>query len=141
MAAHKPIFNHPDLGPLSLASWLEISNYTPSQESKEEQDFFGRRRLRIANGQLPVLHPLHFTPVVVADPINFDWPTDEEALAWAEAAKKEAKKKHAKRGLCQLLRETPLEKKQKLSPETAVAAGQQPNVEGAAVAAMPFNLP
>ena len=88
MAAHKPIFNHPDLGPLSPASWLEISNYTPSQESKEEQDFFGRRRLRIANGQLPVLHPLHFTPVVVADPIKFDWPTDEEALAWAEAAKK-----------------------------------------------------
>ena len=134
MAAHIPIFNHPDLGPLSPASWLEISNYTPSQESKEEQDFFGRRRLRIINGQLPLLHPLHFTPVVAADPIKFDWPTDEEALVWAEAGKR-----HARRSLGQLLGETPLDKKQKLSPETAVAAGQQPNVE--AVAAMPFNLP
>ena len=137
MAAHNPIFNHPDLGPLSPAAMLAIANYTPSNESQEEQDFFGRRRLRILNGQLPLgLHASKFTPQ--PNPFKFDWPTDEEALAWAEAGKK-----HARRSLGQLLGETPtpLDKKQKLSPETAVAAGQQPNVEAAAVAAMPFNLP
>ena len=81
---------------------------------------------------------MKFTPL--PNLMKFDWPTDEEALAWAEAGKK-----HARRSLGQLLGETPMEtpldKKQKLSPETAVAAGQQPNVEAAAVAAMPFNLP
>ena len=135
MAATNPIFNHPDLGPLSPAAMLAIANYTPSNESQEEQDFFGRRRLRILNGQLPLgLHAMKFTPQ--PNPFKFDWPTDEEALAWAEAGKK-----HARRSLGQLLGETPLDKKQKLSPETAVAAGQQPNFEAAAVAAMPFNLP
>ena len=61
-------------------------------------------------------------------------PTDEEALVWAEAGKR-----HARRSLCQLLHETPLDKKPKPSPETAVAAGQQPALEEAAIAAMPFN--
>ena len=45
MAATNPIFNHPDLGPLSPASMLDIANYTPSKESQEDQDVYGRRRL------------------------------------------------------------------------------------------------
>ena len=97
------------------------------------QDFFGRRYLRIANGQLLVLHASKFTPE--PNLMKFDWPTDEEALVWAEAGKR-----HARRSLCQLLHETPLDKKPKPSPETAVAAGQQPALEEAAIAAMPFNL-
>ena len=53
---------------------------------------------------------MKFTPQ--PNPFKFDWPTDEEALAWAEAGMK-----HARRSLGQLLSETPLDKKQKLSPE------------------------
>ena len=47
---------------------------------------------------------MKFTPD--PNPMKFDWPTDEEALAWAEASKK-----HARRSLCQLLHETPLDKR------------------------------
>ena len=56
MADDKVFINHPELGPLSAGEWLEILTYTPSKESQKIQDFFGRRYLRILNGQLPVYH-------------------------------------------------------------------------------------
>ena len=56
MADDKVFINHPDLGPLSPDEWLELLTYTPSKESQKIQDFFGRRYLRIINGQLLVYH-------------------------------------------------------------------------------------
>ena len=116
MADDKVFINHPELGPLSPGEWLEILTYTPSKESQKIQDFFGRRYLRILNGQLPVYHAYKFTPEPNLG--KFVWPTDAEALAWAEGAKKS----HAKRSLGALLRDTPLGKKAKESSETLAAA-------------------
>ena len=59
------------------------SNYTPSQESQDVQDFIGRRRLRILNGQDPEKMPDKFTPLVNLR--KYEWPTWEEAQLWAEA--------------------------------------------------------
>ena len=58
MADDKVFINHPELGPLSAGEWLEILTYTPCKESHSQQmqDFFGRRYLRIINGQLLVYH-------------------------------------------------------------------------------------
>ena len=69
--------------PLSPASEAYINNYTPSKESQEAQDFFGRRGLRIMNGQDPVKQPEKFTPRV--NLLSYRWPTDEEVQLWAEA--------------------------------------------------------
>ena len=85
MADDEVFINHPELGPLSPGEWLDIVTYTPSKESQQMQEFFGRRQLRIMNGQLPVYHAYKFTPEPKMD---YVWPTDAEALAWAEAAKK-----------------------------------------------------
>ena len=63
----------------------EIEAYTPSNESEDSLDFFGRRRLRIMNGQDPVLHPKSFTPLVSQ---RMQWPTNDEAFEWAEPARK-----------------------------------------------------
>ena len=133
MADDEVFINHPELGPLSPGEWLEIVTYTPSKESQQMQDFFGRRRLRIMNGQLPVYHAYKFTPEPKMDDV---WPTDAEALAWAEAAKKS----RAKRSLGALLRDTPVGKKAKESPETAAAAGQQPEEAAIAASPVPFGL-
>ena len=85
------------------------------------------------NGQLPVYHAYKFTPEPKMD---YVWPTDAEALAWAEAAKKS----RAKRSLGALLRDTPVGKKAKESPETAAAAGQQPEEAAIAASPVPFGL-
>ena len=58
-----------------------IDNYTPSKEPQDVQDFFGRRRLRIMNGQDPVHDAEKFTPRI--NPRKFKWPTNEEAKIWA----------------------------------------------------------
>ena len=63
----------------------ETEAYTPSNESEDSLDFFGRRRLRIMNGQDPVLHPKSFTPLVSQ---RMQWPTNDEAFEWAEPARK-----------------------------------------------------
>ena len=63
----------------------EIEAYTPSNESEDSLEFFGRRRLRIMNGQDPVLHPKSFTPLVSQ---RMQWPTNDEAFEWAEPARK-----------------------------------------------------
>ena len=60
-----------------------VGSYTPSKETQETQDFFGRRRLRIAAGQDPVAQPEKFTPQV--DMTKFKWPTEEEAKLWAKS--------------------------------------------------------
>ena len=52
MADDKVFINHPEFGPLSADEWLEIVTYTPSKEPQEIQEFFGRRQLRIMNGQV-----------------------------------------------------------------------------------------
>ena len=87
-------------GPLSPDEWLDIVTYTPSKEPQETQEFFGRRQLRIMNGQLPVYHAYKFTPE--PNLVKFVWPTNAEAEAWAEAAKKS----RAKRSLGAALRDS-----------------------------------
>ena len=67
-----------------------VDSYTPSKESKEAQEFFGRRRLRIMNGQDPELMPHKFTPIVS---YHYEWPTNKEAYAWAEAAARNTRKR------------------------------------------------
>ena len=62
-----------------------INSYTPSKESQDSQDFFGRRMLRIMNGQRPETHPEKFTPLVDQ---RMKWPTNEEAYEWAEPGRK-----------------------------------------------------
>ena len=59
------------------------SNYTPSQESQDVQDFIGRRRLRILNGQDPEKMPDKFTPLV--NLLKFEWPKNENARQWASS--------------------------------------------------------
>ena len=61
-----------------------IKNYTPSKESQEDQEWYGRRRLRILNGQDPEEHPQLFTPQPRVVRVVDVWPTDEEAYQWAE---------------------------------------------------------
>ena len=63
----------------------EIEAYTPSIESESSLEFFGRRRLRIANGQDPEKHPNKFTPLISQ---RMEWPTNNEAFQWAEPARK-----------------------------------------------------
>lgn len=75
--------------PLTPDSKAFVDAYTPSQETQEAQDFFGRRCLRIANGQHPDTMPEKFTP---KEDQRMKWPTDEEASMWAESAKKKARK-------------------------------------------------
>ena len=91
MADDEAMINHPDFGPLSPDEWLDIVTYTPSKEPQEIQEFFGRRQLRIMNGQLPVYHACKFTPE--PNLVKSVWPTDAEAEAWAEAAKKSRAKR------------------------------------------------
>ena len=100
--------------PLSPDSKAYIDNYTPSKEPQDMQDFFGRRRLRIMNGQDPVRNREKFTPRV--NPLYFKWPTNEEAETWA-AEVSESKGK-----------------KQKLLPPSVGTARAIQQVEGPAVA-------
>ena len=69
--------------PNSPDTQAKIDCYTPSDESQEEQDFFGRRRLRIAAGQDAEKQPEKFTPPPRHHWAHFVWPTNEEAYAWA----------------------------------------------------------
>ena len=130
----KPSSTTPTSGRSRPVTWLEIVTYTPSKEPQEIQEFFGRRQLRIMNGQLPVYHAYKFTPE--PNLVKFVWPTNAEAEAWAEAAKKS----RAKRSLGAALRDTPVGKKAKESPETAAAAGQQPEEAAIAASPVPFGL-
>ena len=91
----------------------EVEAYTPSIESESAQQFFGRRRFRIINGQDPALHPEKFTPVVAQ---RMEWPTWVEAYEWADAAKKSRK-----RGLFEL--EQPSAKK---TPGVAAGVSSTP---------------
>ena len=84
--------------------------YTPSCESESLQEFYGRRRLRIINGQDPEKHPEKFTPLVSQ---RLEWPTNDEAFLWAEPARK-------KRALFNIaLREEAQQKKLKTPCATA----------------------
>ena len=74
--------------PNSPDTQAQIDCYTPSDESQEEQDFFGRRRLRIAAGQDREKQPEKFTPSPRHHWAHFVWPTNEEAYAWAEVGRK-----------------------------------------------------
>ena len=49
--------------PLSPETKAAIDAYTASKEPQETQDFFGRRWLRIINGQDPEKQPDKFTPL------------------------------------------------------------------------------
>ena len=137
MADDEAFINHPDFGPLSPDEWLDIVTYTPSKEPQEVQEFFGRRQLRIMNGQLPGVPRVQvpFTPE--PNLVKFVWPTD---AAEAEACAEAAKKSRAKRSLGAALRDTPVGKKAKESPETAAAAGQQPEEAAIAASPVPFGL-
>ena len=68
----------------------EIDAYTPSNEDEASLNVFGRRRLRIMNGQDPELMPHKFTPIVS---YHYEWPTNKEAYAWAEAAARNTRKR------------------------------------------------
>ena len=70
--------------PLSPDSQAYVDNYSPSNESPSLVAFFGRRRLRIINGQDPEQNPERFTPRVSLK--SYKWPTDEEARLFAEKA-------------------------------------------------------
>ena len=65
-----------------------IKNYTPSRESQEDQEWYGRRRLRILNGQDPEEHPEMFTPPPPVVRVEDVWPTNEQAYQWAEPGRK-----------------------------------------------------
>ena len=70
------------LEPLSPEGKAYVDNYTPSKDDPEVVAFFGRRHMRIANGQDPERHPEKFTPVR-ENLMHYKWPTDEEAELWA----------------------------------------------------------
>ena len=74
--------------PTSPGEQAQIDCYTPSNEDQQSQDFFGRRRLRIAAGQDPEKQPEKFTPPPRHHWAHFVWPTNEEAYAWAEVGRK-----------------------------------------------------
>ena len=115
----------------------QIEAYSPSQESLEHQEFFGRRNLRIINGQDPEEMPHKFTP---RPSMKMEWPTNEEAYAWAEKAVHNKRKR-------QLFEENPPDKKltspdacarASSSPHTAFC--QQQSVQPAEVDAVPCAL-
>ena len=117
--------NHADTEPLSPDAQAYINSYTPSKEPQEEQDFFGRRALRIMNGQDPKKHPEKFTPQVSQ---ALKWPTNDEAYAWAEPGRR-------KRALFNTqLREAEQTKKLK-TPSAAAASSSTPITYEAAAAA------
>ena len=74
---------------LSPEGQAYVDSYTPSMESQDVIDFFGRRRLRIHNGQDPEKHPEKFTP---QEDQRMKWATDEECVAVHVAAEKKARK-------------------------------------------------
>ena len=57
-----------------------IDSYTPSNELQEALNVYGRRRLRMLNGQDPELHPEKFTPLPDMR-MGMQWPTNEEAYS------------------------------------------------------------
>ena len=85
-----PNANHDGEDPPSPDTKDYIDNYTPSKERQEEQDFFGRRHLRIINGQDPEKNPEKFTPL---EDQRMKWPTNDEAYAWAKNAKDMSRKR------------------------------------------------
>jgi hypothetical protein len=76
----------PGSEPASPETKAYIDNYTPSKESPRLQDFFGRRQLRIANGQDPVKQPEKRTPLPPVE--RMLWPTNDEAYKWAEPGRR-----------------------------------------------------
>ena len=106
--------------PLSPDSQAYVDNYSPSNESPSLVAFFGRRRLRIINGQDPERDSGQFTPRV--DLTKYKWPTDEEARNFAEkaiaASKSETKCKQALDFAANLT--------QKISPRPFYASGLTP---------------
>ena len=77
MAANLDCPNSPEF------SKEEIEAYTPSNEDEASLNVFGRRRLRILHGQDPEEMPHKFTPIPSQ---HMQWPSNEEAYAWAKAA-------------------------------------------------------
>ena len=61
----------------------EIEAYTPSNEDEAALNVFGRCHLRILHGQDPDEMPQKFPPIVSQ---RMQWPSNEEAYAWAKAA-------------------------------------------------------
>ena len=72
--------------PLSPETKAAIDAYTPSKEPQETQDFFGRRRLRIINGQDPEKQPEKFTPPPPVVRVADVWPSNEEAYKCGQSA-------------------------------------------------------
>ena len=98
----------------------EIEAYTPSNEDEASLNVFGRRRLRIMNGQDPELMPHKFTPIVS---YHYEWPTNKEAYSWAEAAIRKVRKRDG-----QLL-EPEQEKKQKTPGVAAGGSSSTPETD------------
>ena len=104
----------------------EIEAYTPSDESEASLAVFGRRQLRIINGQDPAVHPEKFTPLVSQRMV---WPTNDEAYNWAEPGRK-------KRALFNIaLQEEAVKKNQKTPSRAAGSCSSTPNTEETAAAA------
>ena len=97
----------------------EIDAYTPSNEDEASLNVFGRRRLRIMNGQDPELMPHKFTPIVS---YHYEWPTNKEAYAWAEAAAQNRRKR-------QLFEKHIFEKKQKTPGVAAGGSSSTPETD------------
>ena len=72
MAANLDCPNSPEF------SKEEIEAYTPSNEDEASLNAFGRRRLRIMNGQDPELMPHKFTLPITSQ--YMQWPSNEESL-------------------------------------------------------------
>ena len=112
--------------PLSPETKAAIDAYTPSDETKETQDFFGRRRLRIINGQDPKKHPEKFTPLPAVVRVVDVWPTNEEAYEWAEPGRK-------KRALYNIrIREEAEQMKKLKTPSGAAGSSTSPETVAAA---------
>ena len=121
--------NMADDEPLSPDTQAYVNSYTPSNEPQESQDFFGRRALRIMNGQDPAKQPEKFTPPVSQRMV---WPTNEEAYKWAEPGRK-------KRALFN--EEPEAEKKQKTPARGAEGSSSTPITEEMAAAASSYAGP
>ena len=106
-----------------------IDAYTPSNETTETQDFFGRRRLRIINGQDPENHPEKFTPLPAVVRVADVWPTNEGAYKWAEPGRQ-------KRALYnKRIREEAEQMKKVKTPSGAAGNSTSPKTEDTATAA------
>ena len=114
MAANLDSSNSPEF------SKEEIEAYTPSNEDEASLNVFGRRRLRILHGQDPEEMPHKFTPIPSQ---HMQWPSNEEAYAWAKAAIRAVRKRDGH------LFEAEQEKKQKTPGVAAGGSSSTPETD------------